>query len=383
MQIIINQTPAEAFAGETLIETARRAGHDIPSLCYAKGAKHKSSCMVCVVKDCVTGQIIPSCTTLPTEGMCIDTENEEVRTIRTLSLELLLSDHRADCEAPCSMVCPQGLDIEQMLNLYDTGKFKEAHLLIAGVFALPALGCDTCKAPCEKVCRRGSVDQAVPIRAIIREIVSSFKFQVSSLPSVRASPFKFQVSSFKFQVSNVETSLVLHEVQANLKLFQSRLGRFTEKEKLEFQVSSFKFQSTKPKTGNLNGVPITEGKLETINLNGEALTEGKPETNCLHCACAGREGCKLRLYATAAGIKRPRYEMSSALPVMKKVHVTGRMWFEPAKCIRCGLCVYNSNNGFTFKDRGFGMQVVIPDESRENVGEDLADLCPTGAMYLI
>jgi len=68
---------------------------------------------------------------------------------------------------------------------------------------------------------------------------------------------------------------------------------------------------------------------------------------------------------------------------MRKEHVTGSMWFEPAKCIRCGLCVYNSNNGFTFKDRGFGMQVVIPDGNKMNVSEELTELCPTGALYLI
>jgi ferredoxin len=58
------------------------------------------------------------------------------------------------------------------------------------------------------------------------------------------------------------------------------------------------------------------------------------------------------------------------------------MWCEPAKCIRCGLCVYNSKNGFTFKDRGFGMQVIIPKENKTNVTEKLAELCPTGALYI-
>ena len=322
MQIIINQTRVEVLSGETLLETARRTGHHIPSLCYAKDAVHKSSCMVCAVKDCTTGQIIPSCTTLPTEGMQIDAESEEVQTTRTLSLELLLSDHRADCEAPCSMVCPQGLDIELMLHLYDTDRCKEAHSLIAGVFALPALGCDSCKAPCEKVCRRGTVDQAVPIRVIIGELNRMYEpVSIDAKKDIR---------------------------KTDKAVFRSRLGRFTESEKKW----------------------LKEVKSDTQHPSG-----------CLHCACAGREGCKLRLYATAAGMKRTKYEMSSALPVMKKVHVTGKMWFEPAKCIRCGLCVYNSNNGFTFKDRGFGMQVVIPDENRTNVGEELADLCPTGALY--
>ena len=331
MQISINQTEVEVLAGETLLETACRIGYDVPSLCYAKGVQHKASCMVCAVKDCDTGQIIPSCTAFPTEGMHIDTESDEVQMIRTLSLELLLSDHRADCEAPCSMVCPHGLDIERMLNLYDMGSHIEAISLISCVFDLPALGCDNCKAPCEKICRRGSVDKAVPIRAVIRELAE------------------------KYEPTSMSTKKNIYKTEQTL--FQSRLGRFTESEKKWLK---------EPSTPN--------SKPETLN--------PKP-SNCLHCACAGSEGCKLRLYATAAGIKRTRYGLSSTLPVMKKQHVTGNMWFEPAKCIRCGLCVYNSKNGFTFRDRGFGMQVVIPDENRENVGEELAALCPTGALSLV
>ena len=119
MNILINNIETEVLDGETILEAARRSGNAIPSLCYAKGAKHKSSCMVCAVKNQANGQIIPSCTTYPTEGINIDTDSEEVRNVRVLSLELLLSDHRADCEAPCSMVCPKGLDIERVLGYYD------------------------------------------------------------------------------------------------------------------------------------------------------------------------------------------------------------------------------------------------------------------------
>jgi predicted molibdopterin-dependent oxidoreductase YjgC len=276
--------------------------------------------MVCVVKDCASGQIIPSCTTLPTEGMNIDTESEEVMTVRTLSLELLLSDHRADCEAPCSMVCTQGLDIEQMLNLYDTGKYKEAYTLISTTFAMPTTECDSCKAPCEKVCRRGTVDQAVSIRAVIKEVIDLSGTNLTAAKKV--------------------------EKKADRQLYQSRLGRFTTREK-------------------------------------ELLKESvATPSGCLHCACTGREDCKLRLYATAAGIKRSRYGASSALQAVKKQRITGNMWFEQAKCIRCGLCVYNSKNGFTFKDRGFGMQVVMPDENRKNACEELTALCPTGAFII-
>ncbi len=321
MQFTINNTPVEVLDGETILEAAQRMGCEIPSLCYAKGAKHKSSCMVCAVKNEVNGQIIPSCTTRPEEGMKITTDSEEVLLARTLSLELLLSDHRADCEAPCSMVCPAGLDVERMIGYYDAGQYAQARALVVGAFSLPVVACDTCKAPCEKACRRGMVDKAVSIRAIIKEVAA-----MSGLPA---------------------PDQEVRQSERGKKLFQSQLGRLTEKERKRLQ--------------------------ETVI----------SASRCLHCACAGRVDCKLRLYATDASIKRPRYSASSALPAMCKVHATGRLWFEQAKCIRCGLCVYNSENGFTFKDRGFGMQVVLPEENRSHVCEELAALCPTGALYLV
>jgi len=321
MKILLNNLECEVMDGESLMAVARRNGLSIPSLCSAEGAVHKASCMVCVVKNVSNGQIIPSCTTYPEEGMNIETDSEEVRMIRMQSLELLLSDHRADCEAPCSLVCPKGLDVEKMLYYYDSGRYRESNDLIADAFALPEIGCDTCKAPCEKACRRGSIDTAVSIRAIIKEVAGMFK---PTHPDI--------------ENRNRKTDKTL---------FQSKLGRFTASEK-----ERLKTETTTP-------------------------------SRCLHCACAGRTGCQLRLLATSAGIKRPRYTISSALPAMTKQHINGNFWFEQAKCIKCGLCVYNSSNGFAFKDRGFGMQVVLPEENAGNINESLAELCPTGALYVV
>lgn len=335
MNIVINNKTIEVFPGETLLEVARRTGHIIPSLCYAKDARHKSSCMVCVVKDCVRGQIIPSCTTMPTEGMQIETDTEEVKQVRSLSLELLLSDHRADCDAPCSMVCPKGLDVERVLGFYDHGLYQKAYALLEETFTFPETGCDACKAPCEKACRRGMIDKAVSIRAIIREIAEKYKPLPADTTGIK-SPDTGEASG--------NTIPPVHKKDKNR--FQSRLGRFSEEER--------------------------ERLKETVST----------PSRCLHCACAGQKDCKLRVYATDEGIKRPRYDASSSQPVMNKVHITKNIWFEQAKCIRCGLCVYNSDNGFTFKDRGFGMQVVIPDENRANITENLAELCPTGAIYI-
>lgn len=320
MQLILNGQTINVKEGETILKIAERNGYSIPTLCYADDAKHKSSCMVCAVKNTLNGQIIPSCSTIATEGMQIDTESTEIQQIRLMSLELLLSDHRADCEAPCSIVCPKGLDVEQMLSFYDNADYQGAFNVIASAFQLPEVACDTCKAPCEKACRRGTVDEPVAIRKIIHEVVDQF--------------------------NDKTTTTEKGQFAINKKLFQSKLGRFSDEER--------------------------ERLVETVST----------KSRCLHCACAGKGACKLREYSSAAGIKRTRYGLSSTLPVMKKIQLSENMWFEQAKCIRCGLCVYNSTNGFTFKDRGFGMQVVLPPENKENISDKLADLCPTGALYL-
>ncbi|MDR3308982.1 MAG: (2Fe-2S)-binding protein, partial [Tannerella sp.] len=319
MQITVNGKPTTTLEGETVIEVLRRLGVPTPALCYAKGMIHKSSCMVCVVKECNTGQIIPSCTTTPVEGMCIETDSDEVRAIRSMSLELLLSDHRADCEAPCTTVCPHGLDVERMLWFYDRAQHSEAFALLSSAFALPHISCDDCKAPCEKACRRGTVDTAVSIRAIIK--------QIAAMTAVSISAF-------------VPSQTINHQ-----NLFTSRLGRFSEDERTRLRASH-----------------------ATIS-------------RCLHCACEARQSCKLRLFATEAGVKRSRYESSSALHAARKIHINGDLWFDEAKCIRCGLCVYNTINGFTFRNRGFVMQVVIPNENKPDIPPSIAELCPVGAIY--
>jgi predicted molibdopterin-dependent oxidoreductase YjgC len=92
--------------------------------------------------------------------------------------------------------------------------------------------------------------------------------------------------------------------------------------------------------------------------------------------------CKLRQYAITYRVKWNRYPRYSALKATQPQHINSDFWFDVTKCIRCGLCVYNSNNGFTFKHRGFGMQVVLPEESVRNVDKSLCGICPTQALYI-
>src|SRR5665647_1132616 len=126
VKLKINNTDCEAPEGQTILTVARGEGFIIPTLCHKDGLPHYSSCMVCMVKDNRTGNFLPSCSALVQEGMDIDISGEEVVSLRRKALELLLSEHRAECEAPCKVVCPAGYNIPLMNRLLSARNFEAA-----------------------------------------------------------------------------------------------------------------------------------------------------------------------------------------------------------------------------------------------------------------
>jgi len=114
MKLRINSIEVDAPEGSSVMDAAEVAGFSIPSLCHKKGIPHYSSCMVCMVKDKRNNGFIPSCSALVQEGMDIDSEGEDVLMLRKKAVELLLSEHRAECEAPCRLVCPSGYNIPKL-----------------------------------------------------------------------------------------------------------------------------------------------------------------------------------------------------------------------------------------------------------------------------
>lgn len=149
--------------GTTLLAMARAAGIDIPTLCAFNGLDHFTSCMVCVVEERGTGRMLPACSTTAAEGMQIATGGPAVETARRAALELLLGDHLGDCEGPCRMACPAGMNIPAMLRAIAAGHLHEALAIVRRDIALPAVLGRICPAPCEKACRRGQHDAPVAI----------------------------------------------------------------------------------------------------------------------------------------------------------------------------------------------------------------------------
>ena len=163
INIKIDNIEVQVENGSTILEAAKKANVHIPAMCYQKGFEHNNTCMVCLVKNRKSNKIIPSCSSLVEENMDISTIDDEIRESRKTALELLLSDHIGDCEAPCTLTCPANMDIPEMNRLIGQKKYREALILVKRDIALPATMGYICPAPCEKGCKRKPIDESVSI----------------------------------------------------------------------------------------------------------------------------------------------------------------------------------------------------------------------------
>ncbi len=163
LNIILNGKNVKGNEGETILELARRNGLEIPTLCNDKRLKPFSSCFVCVVEIAGMKNMQPSCSTVIKEGMKINTENEKVRKARKTALDLMLSNHYADCEAPCKQTCPAGVDVQGYISLIEKGLYSEAVGLIKQTNPLPAICGRVCVRPCEVACRRNYLDEGAAV----------------------------------------------------------------------------------------------------------------------------------------------------------------------------------------------------------------------------
>lgn len=179
----INHQELEVQDGSTLLEAANAAGFEIPTMCFNGELEHFASCMVCMVKDQKNGALLPACSTRALEGMDIVTENAELTEARKTALDLLLSEHVGDCEAPCRIACPAYMDIPEMNRLIAAGREEEAYQTVLKDIALPSILGRICPAPCESVCRRKSVDSAVSI-CLLKRFTADSTSNVLEKPAI-------------------------------------------------------------------------------------------------------------------------------------------------------------------------------------------------------
>lgn len=192
---------------------------------------------------------------------------------------------------------------------------------------------DDCPAPCEKACRRGRHDASVAIREALalhrRESVEAPRKRVRS---------------------------------------ECRLGRLQDGEMAEFLKSA-------------NPAPRHERVTEA--------TAAAEAARCLHCDCREAATCRFRELARDYGVDAARRRGPERARV--EIVALGEDYvFEPAKCVRCGICVRlgeasGARLGLAFVHRGYGVRVGPPlgvsmFEALGDMAAETVAACPTAAL---
>ena len=97
VNVIINGKQISVPKNYTVLEAARSAKIDIPTLCYMKNVSKTGSCRMCVVEIKGARNLQAACVYPVSEGLEILTNTPKVRSARKSTLELLLSNHERKC----------------------------------------------------------------------------------------------------------------------------------------------------------------------------------------------------------------------------------------------------------------------------------------------
>ncbi|MBQ4064932.1 MAG: iron hydrogenase small subunit [Clostridia bacterium] len=93
----VNGIAVSVPKGSTILEAARVAGVEIPTLCYMKKINEIGACRICVVEATGARGLVTACVYPVNEGMEIQTNTAKVRQARKTTLELMLSTHDKRC----------------------------------------------------------------------------------------------------------------------------------------------------------------------------------------------------------------------------------------------------------------------------------------------
>ncbi|QZY56012.1 NADH-dependent [FeFe] hydrogenase, group A6 [Crassaminicella profunda] len=95
--LTIDNIKVEVPKDYTILQAAKTAGIDIPTLCYLKDVNEVGACRVCLVEIQGARALQASCVHPVAEGMVIKTNSKKVRDARKSNVELILSNHNREC----------------------------------------------------------------------------------------------------------------------------------------------------------------------------------------------------------------------------------------------------------------------------------------------
>ena len=143
--------------GTLILDAARTAGFEIPTMCYHARLSKLASCRVCLVEIVGQRKLQPSCVTPVMHNMEVLTESQVVKSARSSMIELLLANHPLDCP-----VCDKGGECELQDVTFKFGprqspfgekkrRFNEKDYILSPVIVQNINRCIQCKR-CVRIC---------------------------------------------------------------------------------------------------------------------------------------------------------------------------------------------------------------------------------------
>lgn len=125
VNVKINGRDYEVPKNSTVLEAARYAGVEIPTLCYLKDINEIGACRLCLVEVTGARGLVTSCVYPVNEGMEIKTNTPKVLAARKTNLELVLSNHERKC---LSCVRSTNCELQKLAKEYgcEEGHFEGA-----------------------------------------------------------------------------------------------------------------------------------------------------------------------------------------------------------------------------------------------------------------
>ncbi len=148
----------------TVLEAAREANINIPTLCYLKDVQQIGACRMCLVEVVGGRGLQAACVSPVSDGMVVRTNTEKIRNSRKTILELLLSNHNRECT---SCVRSANCELQALCNEYGVkdypydGERSETTLdeLSPSIVRdnSKCISCRRCVATCNKVQNIGAI----------------------------------------------------------------------------------------------------------------------------------------------------------------------------------------------------------------------------------
>ncbi len=108
LRVTIDGREVTVTPGSNLLAAVRKAGIDLPALCYHPGCEPNTACMVCLVRIVDEDRVVPACATPARDELAVECEAAPLQELRRGVLELILSDHVGEdglCDCPADQLC--------------------------------------------------------------------------------------------------------------------------------------------------------------------------------------------------------------------------------------------------------------------------------------